>query len=120
MKKRLMLCLLASFTLADSAIRIFAQTPQLVPLTTFGTNGDGSIRPGDLSFITGNGTTQHQRGMAYNPLTGHLLIAHRGGPSIHVIDGGTGAEVGTMPFDVQVDAGNSGFRLSKIGVADDG
>lgn len=114
------MCLLASFTLANSLTGVFAQTPQLVPLTTFGTHGDGSIRPGDFPFITGDGTTQSQRGMAYNPLTGHLLIAHRAGQSIHAIDGATGAEVGTMPFTVMVDAGNTGFRLSKIGVADDG
>lgn len=120
MKKSLMLCLLATFTLATSATNVLAQTPQLVPMTAFGPNGDGSIRPGDLPFITGDGSTRSQRGMAYNPTTDHLLIAHRAGPSINILNATNGTAIGTMPFDVLVDAGNTGFRLSKIGVADDG
>ncbi len=53
-----------------------AQALQLEPLTTFGPNGDGTIRPGDLPFLTGDGN-RYQRGMAYNPTTGHLIIVNR-------------------------------------------
>src|SRR5512137_1386027 len=71
----------------------------LVPLSTFGTNSDGTIRPGDFGYtwLTGDGS-RYQRGMAFNSVTGHLLIVDRtsGIESINVIDALTGAYIGSL------------------------
>ena len=93
---------------------------QMEPLVTFGTNGDGSIRPGDRSYV---GIGSLERGMAFNPQTGHLLLVHRdtaaGTFTVHILDGTTGDDLGTMPVE-DVTAGNTDFKLNLIGVADDG
>ena len=59
-----------------------AQTLQLQPLAAFGTNGNGSILPGQRPYLTDGATNngarhELQRSMAYNPTTGHLLILSR-------------------------------------------
>ena len=75
-----------------------------------------SLPPGSRSYLTGTGN--NQRGLAYNPVTGHLILVNRAGSlSINVIDGATGTNVGTMNT-----TGISGgtFVLSKIEVAEDG
>lgn len=121
MKNGLVFCLFVSFTLATSVTKIFAQTPQLAPLTTFGVNGNGSILPGERSYLTSASTLQ--RGMAFNPVTGHLLIASRNptsAPTVNIIDSNTGEDLGALPFTELVSAGNTGFLLDKIGVANDG
>ena len=100
---------------------LHAQTPHLAPLTSFGVNGDGSIRPGERTYITAGSNLQ--RGMAYNPVTGHLIVASRNptsAPTLNIVDGVTGADLGSMAFEQQVEAGNTGFRLNKVGVSDDG
>lgn len=93
---------------------------QLAPLVTFGPNGDGSIRPGDRTYV---GIGSLERGMAFNPQTGHLLLVHRdtAAPSftVHILDGSTGADLGQMTVE-DVTAGNTDFKLNLIGVADDG
>jgi hypothetical protein len=119
MKKGLF-CLIVSSTLAT--FNGFSQTPQLVPLSSFGINGDGSIRPAEgRSYITTGSNLQ--RGMAYNRTTGHLLVANRNptsAPTINIVDGVTGADMGVVPYEELVAAGNTGFKLNKIAVADDG
>lgn len=98
-----------------------AQTPQFALLNSFGTSADGSLHPGERSYLTV--TNNLQRGMAYNPLTTHLLIASRSpttAPTINIVDSVTGEDLGTMPFSELVTAGNSGFLLNKIAVAEDG
>jgi hypothetical protein len=77
---------------------VSAQTLQLQPLAGFGTNGDGSLRPGDRPYLTADGNSS-QRGMAYNPVTGHVLIVNRpplGGQTINIIDGTTGTDLGQL------------------------
>src|SRR5512139_2890098 len=70
---------------------------QLDPLTTFGPNGDGSSLPGDRTYV---GIGSLERGRAFNPQTGHLLLVHRDTAAdtftVHILDGTTGADLGTM------------------------
>jgi hypothetical protein len=95
----------------------FAQTPHLVPLTTFGPNGDGSLRPGDRGYLTG---ANNERGMAYNPVTGHLLIPTRPDFNVYILDAATGADVGNLDMSALTSGGNVSFQINLIGVADDG
>ena len=93
------------------------------PWTTFGTNGDGSLRPNDIAYLTS--ASQLQRGMAYNPSTGHLLLVDRSTNSsanndVHILDGNTGAYLGKLDNGSTVAGGTTGFTLNLVGVADDG
>src|SRR5436190_1804593 len=93
------------------------------PLPTFGPNGDGSLRPGDVVCLTSAG--QLQRGMAYNPMTGHLLVVDRSTNSsinyfVYILDGASGANLGTLATISPFSGGNAAFPLNLIGVADDG
>jgi hypothetical protein len=98
------LCLgfsVAFFTFAN------AQTPYLEPLW--------GLAPGSRSYLTTDNT---QRGMAYNPVTGDVLLVNRaGGLSVNILDGETGADKGSLNV-----TGISGGTLAAnmIGVADDG
>lgn len=117
-KTTLTILLLALAAFIGSASAQF----QLVPLASFGTNGDGTIRPGDLPFLTGDGS-RYQRGMAYNSTTGHLIIVNRfptDSPTINVIDAFTGAEVGTLDKSAETLGGSSRFIYNMVGVAEDG
>ena len=112
-----------------------AQILQLQPLATFGTNGNGSILPGQRPYLT-DGTTnpisgssgvhELQRSMAYNPTTGHLLILSRTnidtGSSYYVaiIDATTGADVGSLALGTPGFGANAGFDFNSIAVANDG
>src|SRR5258705_3247116 len=100
-----------------------AQVVLLQPLTTFGPNGDGSLRPNDVPGLVS--TNQLERGLAYNPTTGHLLVVDRSTYSgvnndVHIIDGNTGAYIGTLTGIVPLAGGTSNFVQNLIGVADDG
>jgi len=99
------------------------QVVVMQPLTTFGPNGDGSLRPGDVICLTSAG--QLQRGMAYNPTTGHLLVVDRATNSsvnyfVYILDGASGANLGTLATISPFAGGNAAFPLNLIGVADDG
>lgn len=75
-----------------------------------------SLAPGSRSYLTASGN--NQRGMAYNPVTKHVVLVNRAGSlSVNLIDGATGADRGTMST-VGVSGGT--FALSTIDVADDG
>lgn len=80
-----------------------------------------ALAPGDRTYLTTDNT---QRGLAYNPVTGHLLLVNRaGGLSIHVLDAATGDEITVDGAPKLLDTtGISGgtFAASMIGVADDG
>ena len=100
-----------------------AQVVAMQPLTTFGPNGDGSLRAGDVSFLIS--TNEFERGMAYNPTTGHLLVVDRSANSslnsdVHVLDGQTGADLGILDTNGILSGGNTSFPMNMIGVADDG
>jgi hypothetical protein len=94
-----------------------AQTVHLVPLTLFGPNGDGSLRPGDRFYLNTAGT---ERGIAYNPATGHLLIVEQIGPSVYIVNAQTGEDIGALDTSVINAGGNLSFRLNMIGIGDDG
>ncbi len=86
----------------------------LQPLTTFG-GGDGWLAPGDRPYLTTDNT---QRGIAYNPLNNRVYLVNRaGGLSVRILDGDTGADLGTL--DVTGITGGT-FALSAIGVGADG
>jgi len=75
-----------------------------------------SLAPGDRPYL-GTGTTE--RGLSYNPVTGHLILVHRGSPiTVQVLDALTGDDVGAMDTSGLINPGT--FILSKVGVADDG
>lgn len=111
----------SSFLFISAAVHgLWAQNVQLEPMTTFGVNGNGSIMAGERYYVTASNL---ERGMAFNPVTGHLLLVHRE-PSansftVHILDGTTGDELGMMSVDLQY-AGHADFLLNQIGVAEDG
>ncbi|MBU1095930.1 MAG: T9SS type A sorting domain-containing protein [Bacteroidetes bacterium] len=66
-----------------------------------------------------NATDVNTRGMAYNPTTGHVLIASRTGvPRIYVLDGITGAYLDTLDATGLADHGQ--YKVNQVVVADDG
>jgi hypothetical protein len=73
-------------------------------------------------------TGNTERGLAYNPKTGHALLVSRstvsGGPGanggIAILDGNTGIILGTMDVSLSAASGVGTFRLNMIDVADDG
>lgn len=90
------------------SISLLAQI-QLEPLWT--------LAPGDRPYLTTDNT---QRGMDYNPATGHLLVANRaGGLSIAVLDGLTGADLGSLNLGTGIITGGT-FPGNMLGVANDG
>jgi len=79
-----------------------------------------SLGPGDRAYLGTGGT---ERGIAYNPVTGSLLLVSRlsADPAIIVLDGLTGAEERLMNVTgIPASAANASLGLSTIGVADDG
>ena len=95
---------------------------RLEPLTTFGPHGDGSLRPGDHPFLTAGDSDYYQRGLAYNPTTGHLILVNRNpaNAGFYILDGTSGAHVGNVEYAGFQPGGSERFPFSLIGVADDG
>jgi len=109
--KRLLTSVVA-FSLLMTASSNAALT--LNPLASFG-GGDGWLSPDESAQLS---TSNTQRGLTYNSANNHLYVVDRdGGTSIHILDGDTGAPVGTLD-----NTGISGgtFPLNMIDVADDG
>lgn len=64
--------------------------------------------------------TNSTRGIAYNPVTGHVLVPSRTAPAaIHILNGDTGAILGQLPFDSGVINGGT-FVINLVGVTTDG
>jgi hypothetical protein len=85
----------------------------MTPLATFGANG--WLAPGTSAFLT---TVNTERGLAYNPTTGNLVLVSRtGGSSLRVLNGQTGADLGGL-----VNTGIAGgtFAVNMTGIAEDG
>jgi hypothetical protein len=79
-----------------------------------------TLAPGSRPYITDQNT---ERGVAYNPKTGHVLLVSRLAPvEIWVLDAKTGAELYRMNTDPSIVSGSEpeGFRLNLVRVADDG
>jgi len=91
------------------------QAAMLTALSSFG-GGDGWLAPGDRTYLAND---NNQRGLAYNPTTGHVLLVNRtGGLSVNVMDGATGADLGALTGVGTLTGGT--FAGSMIGVAGDG
>ena len=114
----------------------------LAPLSTFG-GGDGwrapfEVLPGDAAgtdsleagfySYLGNTLTNTavnggnlERGMAYNPTTGNLIVVSRSiaGNGIRILNGTTGVDVGALNQGSGIISGGT-FTTNMVGVADDG
>jgi hypothetical protein len=85
------------------------RTPVLTPVW--------NLAPGAKAWLT---TDSNQRSIAYNPLTGHLLVVSRTPVNaVYILDAATGAEVGTLNVDLSVIKDGT-FPINYIGVAADG
>ncbi|MCA8953259.1 MAG: hypothetical protein KDE27_27350 [Planctomycetes bacterium] len=99
----------AALALADATT---AQS-SITPLATFGSGG--WLAPGSSAFLNTGST---ERGFAYNPMTGNLVLVSRaGGNNVRVLDGATGADLGGL--DTTGIAGGT-FAVNMAGVGDDG
>jgi hypothetical protein len=120
-------------TLSAAALGVSAAFAQasLTPLPTFG-GGDGWRAPtevltGDLAgTATGGlynylGTASLERGMAYNPVTGNLVLVSRStaGNGIRVLNGSSGVDLGALNQGSGVITGGT-FTTSTVGVGTDG
>ena len=108
---------------------VWAQT--LTVKATFG-GGDGWRAPGEVlagdtagtatagaySYL---GTGSLERGLAYNPVTGNLILVSRStaGNGIRILNGQTGVDVGALNQGSGIISGGT-FTTNMVGVADDG
>jgi hypothetical protein len=77
-----------------------------------------ALDPGSRPYLPAYPGDNGQRGVAYNPRTGDILLVNRtGGLSVNVLDGLTGADKGML--DTTGISGGT-FSLSQIAVASDG
>jgi len=77
-----------------------------------------SLAPEARPYLTTGNT---ERGMAYNPATGHVILVSRaGGLNIPILDGVTGSDVGFLDVTGIPTSGAGIFSINMVGVADDG
>ncbi len=85
----------------------------MTPKASFGTGG--WLAPGSSSYMTTGNT---ERGIAYNPVTGNLVLVSRaGGSNIRILDGNTGNDLGGLN-NTGIAGGT--FPVNMPGVAQDG
>jgi hypothetical protein len=143
---------LAAVALTFTTAGASALAASLTPLSTFG-GGDGWRAPYEVligdsadaivpdpstldpryrylgNALTGTSTAtinpgNLERGLAYNPATGHLILVSRNDsgntlPSIRILDSTTGVDIGTLNKGTGVLTGGT-FAYSMIGAAEDG
>lgn len=85
-----------TLTVGTLAVLLAASTASaqstIQPLPTFGTGG--WLAPGTSAYLT---TGHTERGLAFNPVTGHLVLVSRaGGNNIRILDGATGTDLGGL------------------------
>jgi len=86
----------------------------MTPLASFGVGG--WLAPGTTSAFVTTGVTE--RGLAWNPQTGNLVLVSRaGGNNVRILDGNTGADLGGL--DVTGVTGGT-YPINMAGVGDDG
>jgi len=99
---------------ATSGNAVLTVTP--VPRTAV-MNPLWQLAPGDRSYLA---TDNNQRGIAYHPVTGNLLLISRtGSNAVYVLDGNTGATLHTLDMDTNVVNGGT-LALNMIGVTAEG
>ncbi|MFO1077883.1 MAG: hypothetical protein U1E73_09180 [Planctomycetota bacterium] len=82
---------LCTFAALFTAATANAQST-MTPLPTFGTGG--WLAPGTSAYLT---TGHTERGLAFNPITSHLLLVSRaGGSFVRVLDAATGLDLGGL------------------------
>ncbi len=113
---RLSTSLLVAFAVSSACGSLVAQST-MTPVAGFGASG--WLAPGAIPQLD---TSNSQRGMAVNPVTGNIILVDRDstlGNNAWVIDGATGAVLGSL---VPPASGYSGgtFVVNIPGVADDG
>lgn len=92
-----------------------AQGTTLRALTTFGSNG--WIAPGTVSYLPTTG--DNQRGLAFNPVTGNLVLVSRaGGNQVRILSATTGTSISTL--STSGITGGAGAVVNMVGVAGDG
>ena len=111
---RLTAAALAVTALGAFAPDVLAQAT-FAPMSTFG-GGDGFIAAGERSYL---GTTNNERGLAYNPATNNLYLLSRSTapPSLAILNGNTGAEQQVVSLTGLTEGT---FLASQVRVADDG
>lgn len=104
------------------------QAASLSPLSSFG-GGDGWRAPGEN--LTGDsvatvpypylGTGNLERGLAYNPVSGNLILVSRStaGNGIRILDGTTGVDEGALAQGSGIITGGT-FTTNQVGVGSDG
>src|SRR5688572_17722156 len=99
MKKILLFLLLSVTTFFANA----QTTKTLNALSSFGFNGDGSIRPGNVTWV--DNLDMNQRGIAHDPVTGYLVYinsqsgtagTNTGKATIEILDPTGGFEIRTL------------------------
>lgn len=109
MSKISVLCTLVALGLGTEALAQVTMTP----LAGFGTNG--WVAPGSMPYMT---TGNNERGLAYNPTTGNLVLVSRaGGINVRVLNGATGADLGGL---VVTGMAGGTFAANMAAVGDDG
>jgi hypothetical protein len=94
---------------------------QLQPIPGFGAHGDGSLRAGDRPYLTSDGNAW-QRGMAYNPVTGHLLIVNRfppGNETVNILSGTDGTDLGTLDMSSSVLSDSGSYYITPTRIPTD-
>lgn len=105
-----------------------AQTPPfwvgpIAPLNTFSPDNDGWLAPGEAGYpYVTTGTTE--RGLAYNPVTGHLYLVSRANVAgdnlnIRILDKNTGADLGGLNKGSGIISGGT-FAINTVRVGADG
>lgn len=100
-----------------SGLAVAEVTATMAAKTSFGTNG--WLAPGSLQWL---GTDSTVRGLAFNPVTGNLLVVARNattGNGVRILDGQTGTQLGQMSNGDGVVTGGT-FVVNMIGVSEDG
>ena len=95
----------------------------ITALTSFG-GGDGWLAPGEGGYAY-LGTGSLERSLAYNPVTGNLLLVSRANPTgtdgnnIRILNGLSGADTGALDKGTGVVTGGT-FAVNTVGVSASG
>ena len=92
------------------------------PLTVIRAGGASvlwRLAPGSRPYLT-VASTPNERGLAYNPGSGHVLVVSRTSPTVYVLDADTGVDLWTLNTTGVTGGYSSSYYLLMAGVADDG
>jgi uncharacterized lipoprotein YddW (UPF0748 family) len=78
-----------------------------------------SLAPGARPYLT-VAATPNERGVAYNPISGHVLLVSRTSPMVYVLDGNTGADLWTLNKTGVTGGYSANYYLLMVGASDDG